>query len=57
MVWLQRTLQIRDTCLLCFQPVLETDAVIDFLGLWMHRECFDRDQGVAPNPNGQRRAA
>jgi hypothetical protein len=57
MAWPRKFVQVRETCLLCFRPVLEEDRALDFLGLWMHRECFNRDQGLTPTPDEERRAA
>ena len=35
--------RIKDTCLLCALPVYDDEPALDFLGIWMHRPCYDRD--------------
>jgi hypothetical protein len=61
-MWFRRTRRetsrrVKDTCLLCSKPVYEDDPGLDFLGLWMHRECFDREEGFVPNADDRARAA
>ena len=34
---------VKDTCLLCASPVYDDEPALDFLGIWMHRTCYDRD--------------
>ena len=55
----KRPRHIKDTCLLCAGPVYDDEPSLDFLGIWMHRDCYDRDLelGVSPRRDDARRAA
>ncbi len=37
---------IRDTCIVCEKPVYENDRALDFLGMWIHIDCYDAEMGV-----------
>jgi hypothetical protein len=51
------TRRIKDTCLLCAKAVYDNDPALDFLGLWMHRECFDAELSFREKDGPTPRAA
>ena len=55
----ERPRRIKDTCLLCTGPVYDNEPALDYLGIWMHRECYARDLalGISPGRDDDRRAA
>lgn len=50
-----RRRQVEASCLVCSKPVYEDDPALDFLGIWMHRACFDAPHANDVDPD--RRAA
>jgi hypothetical protein len=48
---------IAESCPLCSKPVYDDEPALDFVGLWMHRTCFDAEGGPLTPKETDPRAA